>query len=331
MKCILLLLCMLYTLSGSASELKISGKIRSLKPTEIAIETLSGRCLAKAALSGKGDFFMGPMDIAPDVYILRIGQNRQAYYLEGGEITIKGFFDEQDMAKNQLVYTGLDVHESLLPWLPDANVGAQYRRLSPGMSEELSSLKCAAVVYLADLKEPEQIAPVVELLSKKDRKTEIGRWLLHRADSLSAFAPGALVPDLKFKNAAGKEVSLRDLKGTHLLVDFWASWCGPCRREMKNLRPLYEELKGENVEFVSISLDDKRDDWERMLKEENLPWEMWWNEKGFSKKWGSPNEVQRAFGFFQIPFLILVDKNGKIVARHLRGEQVREEIMKIIK
>ena len=328
---VLLFICLLSVFSGMAFELRISGKIRSLKPTEIAVETLRGECLMKASLEGRGEFAMGPVEISTDVYILRIGNFQRAYYLEGGNVTVKGFFDEQDVTKNQLVYTGLELHESLLSWIPSAKMGAQYRRLDPNISKELSPLKCATVAYLADLMEPEQVTPVLELLSKRERKTEIGRWLLHRVDSLSAFGPGALVPDLKFKDMEGKTVSLRDLKGKYLLVDFWASWCGPCRQEMKNIHPLYEELKGENIEFVSISLDDKRDDWERMLREENLPWKMWWNEKGFSREWGAPNDVQRAFGFFQIPFLILVDKDGKIIARHLRGEQVKTEIMKVIK
>jgi len=86
-------------------------------------------------------------------------------------------------------------------------------------------------------------------------------------------------------------------------------------------------LKGEDLEFISISLDKREKDWRNMLKVENLPWVMLWDKEGFTIG-DKPNAIQKAYGFYGIPFIVLIDKEGKILARYLRGEKVKEAIQK---
>ena len=112
-----------------------------------------------------------------------------------------------------------------------------------------------------------------------------------------------------------------------VFVDVYTSWCGPCRQEMKNLLPIYDELKGEDLVFISISLDKREKDWRRMLETENLPWIMLWNKEGFSVG-DAPNTIQKAYGFYSIPFIVLIDREGRIMGRGLRGEQVKDAIVK---
>ena len=96
---------------------------------------------------------------------------------------------------------------------------------------------------------------------------------------------------------------------------------------MKSLLPIYQELKGDDLVFISISLDDNEKDWRKLVEEEKLPWVMLWNKEGFPKGKGQ-NAIQKAYGFYQIPFIILIDKDGKTIARGLRGDKVREAIEK---
>ena len=144
-------------------------------------------------------------------------------------------------------------------------------------------------------------------------------------DSLSHFAVGAQAYNFEFVDPEGKMVKLSDFRGKFVLVDFWASWCGSCRYEMKYLRPIYDELKGDDLVFISISLDRREKDWKKMLEEEKLPWIMLWDKEGFTSG-NEPNMIQKAYGFYTIPFIVLIDKEGRIVDRDLRGEKVREAI-----
>jgi peroxiredoxin len=132
-------------------------------------------------------------------------------------------------------------------------------------------------------------------------------------------------PAIEFSSpdTSGNLVALSSFKGIFVLVDFWASWCGPCRVENPNMLKAYEKLKNKKFEIFGVSLDDNRDRWIKAIGEDRLPWVQVSDLKGF-------NSVAKLYGIRAIPQNLLLDPNGTIIAKNLRGVKLEEEINKII-
>ena len=128
---------------------------------------------------------------------------------------------------------------------------------------------------------------------------------------------GSMAPDLAFSDPDGKVRKLSDLRGKVVLVDFWASWCGPCRKENPHVRAMYEKYHDRGFEVFSVSLDNNKDRWKDAIAKDNLSWP---NHVSDLKGWGSA--AAKLYGVNSIPSTFLVDKDGRIIAKGLRGEQL---------
>lgn len=309
----------------SAQELVLSGKIRSNKPVSIEIKTLFGKEVLSLQTDKKGEF-KKQCQLAPDVYRFSIGSIVQLIYLTPGEVTVRGFYNEGAPQNSSFDFTGIDSFLQLTPWIPQERNAAK-RVVDPEVTKALPASLLAPLAVLSDFRGYESNRILWDAIPEEIRQGEAAHWLEHRVDSLKAYAVGEPAYNFSFPDQNGKMVSLSDFKGKFVLVDFWASWCGPCRQEMKNLAPIYEELKGDDLEFISISIDNKEKDWRRMLEEENHPWVMLWDSEGFTAG-NEPNKIQRAYGFYSIPFIVLIDKEGRLLERKLRGEEVKNAILR---
>ncbi len=131
-------------------------------------------------------------------------------------------------------------------------------------------------------------------------------------------------PDFALPDASGKMVSLASFKGKYLLVDFWASWCSPCRMENPNVVKAYSEFKDKNFAILGVSLDKEKDPWQQAVQEDKLAW----TQVSDLKYWNS--KAVEVFKFEGIPFNILIDPQGKIIAQELRGTDLENKLKEVL-
>jgi len=144
---------------------------------------------------------------------------------------------------------------------------------------------------------------------------------------ISALKIGGLAPEIVMKDTAGVERKLSSLRGKVVLIDFWASWCGPCRKENPNVVKAYQEFNKKGFEVFSVSLDNPgaKDRWINAIKQDGL---IWPNHVSDLAGWQSV--ACKLYNFNSIPFTVLLDKQGKIVAKNLRGPKLEEELKKLL-
>ncbi len=129
---------------------------------------------------------------------------------------------------------------------------------------------------------------------------------------------------IAFTDLKGQEIDLAKMTDKVVLVDFWATWCGPCIAEMPNVIAAYEKYKGKGFEVVGISLDEDKAAVEKFVAEKKMPWPQHFDGKGWE------NEIAQSFGIKSIPATFLVGKGGKIVASNLRGEDLEKAVEKAL-
>ncbi|TXF88957.1 redoxin domain-containing protein [Neolewinella aurantiaca] len=141
-----------------------------------------------------------------------------------------------------------------------------------------------------------------------------------QAATLRTFAVGAEAPLFAGPNPEGEEISLESLRGKVVLIDFWASWCGPCRRENPNVVKLYEAYKDKGFEILAVSLDKTKDRWVKAIADDNLTWLHISDLKGWRSQYA------QQYGVSSIPQTVLLDREGKILARNLRGKSLEDKL-----
>lgn len=139
----------------------------------------------------------------------------------------------------------------------------------------------------------------------------------------STFTPGMEAPDLVGNTPEGDSYALSKMRGKYVLIDFWASWCGPCRRENPNVVNMYKKYNSKGFEILGVSLDRDAEAWKKAIAQDGLSWKHISDLKGWS------SEHAKLYSVSSIPQTLLLDKEGKIIQRNLRGEQLGEKLREI--
>ncbi len=171
--------------------------------------------------------------------------------------------------------------------------------------------------------------PVLEGLSDKLQKEnpspKYAQAFIAGVKRIRGVGIGDIAPDFSLNAPDGQQVSLSSLRGKYVLLDFWASWCGPCRKENPNVVRLYEQYKNKNFEIYGVSLDRDKDAWLKAIKDDNLTWV----HGSDLKYWSSDVAVQ--YGVNGIPATYLLDQEGRVIAKNLRGLALEKKLEELLK
>ena len=183
--------------------------------------------------------------------------------------------------------------------------------------------------YTRDI-EPEKIETAVGGLTKRFPTNQaiatiVAQYKQLIAQNKSLPKIGGIAPDITMADTSGKAFSLSMLRGKYVLVDFWASWCGPCREENPNVVNAYQEFKNKNFTVLGVSLDKQKAEWTKAVEEDHLTWYHISDLKYWSSAAVAP------YGIEGIPYNVLLDPQGKIIAMNLRGNDLQIKLSELIK
>lgn len=171
----------------------------------------------------------------------------------------------------------------------------------------------------------EQVVEALDAIDKSIKDTRFVQLATKRVDSMKGTMIGFKATDFSQAAPDGKMIKLSDFTGKYVLVDFWASWCGPCRMENPNVVAAFNKYKDKNFTILGVSFDSNKEKWLEAVQKDNLTWQHVSDLKG----WG--NEAGKIFSITSIPQNLLIDKEGKIVAKNLRGFALEEKLAELIK
>jgi peroxiredoxin len=202
----------------------------------------------------------------------------------------------------------------------DAGINKKFIQENPDSFVSLNALESYA--YSADYVD---IAPLYNNLSAAIKATDAGKKFGERLPKLKAVALGATAPEFAEADTAGKVISLSSFRGKYVLIDFWASWCGPCRRENPNVVKAYNAYKGKNFTILGVSLDrpNAKDKWLAAIHKDGLTW----NHVSDLKFWDS--KAADLYAVRGIPQNFLLDPKGKIIGKNLRGEDLQKKLAEL--
>lgn len=337
----------------SVQKAEVSGNIKGFKDSILVFNySVADSSRSDTVTVKDGKFtWQAAMPEPKKVYIFFPNRYFQ-FFAEAGDIQISGDADSiQNLAvTGSKIQDEADAYEKSLKDISDQE-SPLYQRWGKGSEEEQAALEekldelrmqkrerarkyisghpkspfsVSLVADRAAMGTYKDVKSIYDLLDKQAQQTAAGKQIAERLTVLKRSATGEPMLNFTQNNTEGQPVHFEDFKGKYVFVDFWASWCGPCRAENPNVLKAYNKFKDKNFTVIGVSLDENGEKWKKAIKDDGMPWTQLSDLKGWR------NEVSTYYGIQGIPSSLLVDPQGKIIAKDLRGAELQQKLEEIL-
>ncbi len=341
---------------NAQSGYKVTGTVEGMPDSKAIIATVNGSSLdtlAKADVKNGSFEFTGNVSEPTGAYIMVIGQRGAIpFMLENANITVNAgqagltvtgsegqkIYDQfmaintttqQEAMKLQQEYQAANGDQAKMQAVQEAYA----KLMTDAQAKETELIKANPDSYVSTFvivsgmgqMEYEQLKERYNLLGEKAKASAQGKAIAAQIAKLESTAIGQIAPNFTITTPEGESISLYDIKGKVKLIDFWASWCGPCRGENPHVVEIYKEYHPKGLEIFGVSLDNNKEAWVKAIADDGLVWKHGSDLKGWQS---APAQLYSVSG---IPHTVLLDENNKIIAKNLRGDELKQKIAELLK